>query len=86
MKIFARFAAVVLLSAMAFSSQSSYAAETGPGFVGTFPVYAGDYPYYDGNYPPAVLIAPYGYYGCRSGCCRRAVWRGGHWHNVTLCH
>ena len=89
MKIFALFSAVALLLAMAFSSQSTYAGAlvveaTGVGYWG--PYYFGDYPYYDGDYPPAPLIAPYGYYGCRAGCCRRAVWRGRHWHNVTTCH
>ena len=58
----------------------------GGGYLGSFPFYSGDYPYYDGGYPPAPLYAPYGFYGCRAGCCRRAVWRGRHWHNVTTCH
>jgi len=87
MKIFAQLAAVALLFAATFSPQSTYASETiGGGFLGSFPFYAGDYPYYDGSYPPATLIAPYGYYGCRAGCCRRAVWRASHWRNVTTCH
>ena len=87
MKILAQLSAVALLFVMAFSSQSTAAAETlGAGFLGTFPFYFGDYPYYDGNYPPATLIAPFGYYGCRAGCCRQAVWRGRRWHNVTMCH
>jgi hypothetical protein len=77
MKILVRFSAVALLLAMAFSSQSTYA--------GGLPYYFGDYPYYDGDYPPAPLYAPYGYYGCRAACCRRAVWSGRHWHNVTTC-
>ena len=87
MRILALFSAVALLLAMAFSSQSTYAGEAiGGGYLGSFPFYYGDYPYYDGPYPPAPLYAPYGYYGCRGGCCRRAVWRGRHWHNVTTCH
>jgi hypothetical protein len=86
MKFRALFSAAALLFVMAFSSQSTHAGEAiGGGFLGSFPFYSGDYPYYDGNYPPATLIAPYGYYGCRAGCCRRAVWRGRHWHNVTTC-
>jgi hypothetical protein len=87
MRILALFSAVALLLAMAFSSQSTYAGEAiGGGYLGSFPFYSGDYPYYDGGYPPAPLYAPYGYYVCRAGCCRRAVWRGRHWHNVTTCH
>ena len=87
MKILALFSGVAVLLAVAFSSQSVFAGETiGGGFLGSFPFYSGDYPYYDGDYPPTPLYAPYGYYGCRGGCCRRAVWRGRHWHNVTTCH
>jgi hypothetical protein len=58
---------------------------TGSGYLGTFPFYWGDYPYYEGSFPPAPLYAPDGYYGCRGGCCRRAVSIHGHWHNVTTC-
>ena len=86
MKIRGLFATVALLLAVGFSSHSAYATDYGPGFLGTFPFYSGDYPYYDGDYPPNPLIAPYGYYGCRAGCCRRPVWTGRHWHNVTACH
>jgi hypothetical protein len=88
MKIRALFSAVALLLAMAFSSQSTYAgALVGEvGYWGPYPYYFGDYPVYDGDYPPNPLYAPYGYYGCRGGCCRRAVWSGRHWHNVTTCH
>jgi hypothetical protein len=83
----ALFSAVALLLAIVFSSQSTYAGEAlGPGFFGTFPVYAGDYPYYEGAYPPAPLYAPFGYYGCRAGCCRQAVWSGRSWRNVITCH
>jgi hypothetical protein len=57
-----------------------------PGFLGTFPVYSGDYPYYDGPFPPNPLFAPYGYYACRGGCCRKAVPVGRHWRNVVACH
>jgi hypothetical protein len=81
------YAAVALLLAMTFSSQSTYAAGAvvvGGGYRSPFPW--GDYPYYYGDYPPNPLIAPYGYYGCGGGCCRRAVWSGRHWHNVTICH
>ena len=86
MKIRGLFAAVALLLAAAFSSQSAYASDHGPGFLGTFPFYYGDYTYYDGGFPPNPLIAPYGYYGCRSGCCRGPVWTGRKWRNVTTCH
>jgi hypothetical protein len=86
MKIRGLFATVALLLAVAFSSHSAYASDYGPGFLGTFPFYHGDYPYYDGDYPPNPLIAPYGYYGCRAECCRRPVWTGRHWRNVTACH
>ncbi len=85
MKIRALLFAVAWLLAMAFSSPSTYADDLGPGFLGTFPFYHGDYPYYEGDYPPNPLFAPYGYYGCRSGCCRRPVWSGQHWHNVITC-
>jgi hypothetical protein len=79
--------AVALLLATTFSFQSAYAGEAlGDGFLGTFPFYHGDYPHYDGGYPPNPLIAPYGFYGCRSGCCRQPVWSSRHWHNVTTCH
>jgi hypothetical protein len=84
MKILAVFSGIALL-AMTFCSPSAQADAMGAGFLGSFPFYSGDYPYYDGAYPPAPLYAPYGYYGCRAGCCRRAVWRGQHWHNVTTC-
>jgi hypothetical protein len=86
MKIRGLFATVALLLTVVFSSQSAYATDHGPGFLGTFPFYSGDYPYYDGDYPPNPLIAPYGYYGCRSGCCRQPVWTGRHWHNATTCY
>lgn len=86
MKIRGLFATMALLLAVAFSSHSAYATDYGPGFLGTFPFYSGDYPYYDGDYPPNPLIAPYGYYGCRAGCCRRPVWTGRHWHNITACY
>ena len=86
MKILARFSAIALLLAMTFSAQSTYAGEAlGPGFLGSFPFYSGDYPYYDGDSPPNRLYAPFGYYGCRGGCCRRPAWSGRHWHNVTTC-
>lgn len=78
----ALFSAVALL-AIAFSSQATYA---GGGFFGSFPFYSGDYPYYEGDYPPAPLYAPFGYYGCRAGCCRQAVWRNRHWRNLTTCY
>ena len=91
MKIRVLFSAVALLLAMVFSSQSTYAGglvvePTGGGYWGLYPFYFGDYPYYYGEYPPNPLYAPYGYYGCRGGCCRRAVWSGRRWHNVTACH
>jgi hypothetical protein len=87
MKILARFSAIALLLAMAFSSQSTYAGEAiGGGYLGPFPFYYGDYPYYSGAYPPNSLYVPYGYLGCRAGCCRGAVWRGRHWRIVTTCH
>lgn len=77
---------VALSLLMAISSQSTYAAEGfGEGFLGSFPFYHGDFPYYDGDYPPAPLIVPYGYYRCVGGCCRRPVWSGRRWHNVTTC-
>ena len=86
MKILAHLVAVALLFVMTISCQSASAADSLDGrFLGSFPFYHGDYPYYDGNYPPAILIAPFGYYGCSAGCCRRAVWRGRHWKNVTAC-
>lgn len=80
MKIRVLFSAAALLLVMAFSSQSARA-----DFWGPFPVYTGGYIYYSGDYPPATLLAPNGYYGCRAGCCRQAVWRGGHWRNVITC-
>jgi hypothetical protein len=87
MRIPALFSAVALVLAMAFSSQSIYAGEaTGGGYWGPNIFYFGDYPYYYGAYPPNPLYAPFGYYGCGGGCCRRAVWSGRHWHNVTTCH
>jgi len=85
MKSRALFATVALLLAVTFSTHSTYAGDFGPGFLRTFPFYYGDYPYYDGDYPPNPLIAPHGYYGCRSGCCRQPVWSGRHWRNVTSC-
>ena len=86
MTILARFATVVLLLVAVFCAQSATAGEAvGPGYIGTFPFYSGDYPYYEGPYPPNPLYAPYGFYGCRGGCCRQAVWRGRHWHNVIAC-
>ena len=36
------------------------------------------------NYYP-YACAPYGYYGCRAGCCRQAVWRGRHWRGGQDC-
>ena len=85
MKIATLFSFAALLLAMAYSTQSAYADQViGGGYLGSFPFYSGDYPYYDGDYPPAPLYAPYGYYGCRAGYCRRAVWRRGHWHNVIV--
>lgn len=86
MRIIALFSVAALFFAMAFSAQSARADPLGGGYWGSFPFYTGDYPYYDGENPPAPLYAPYGYYGCRAGCCRRAVWRHGHWHNVSICH
>lgn len=86
MKIRGLFATVALLLAVVFSSQSASATDYGPGWVGTFPFYSGDYTYYDGDYPPNPLIVPYGYYGCRAGCCRKPVWSGHRWHNVTACY
>jgi hypothetical protein len=86
MTIPARFATVVLLLAAVFCAQSTSAGESlGPGYIGTLPFWSGDYPYYEGPYPPNPLYAPYGFYGCRGGCCRQAVWRGQHWHNVISC-
>ena len=85
MIVLARFPAVVLLFVVLFA-QSTWAGESlGPGYIGTLPFYSGDYPYYEGPYPPNPLYAPYGFYGCRGGCCRQAVWRGRHWHNVISC-
>jgi hypothetical protein len=85
MTILVRFAAIVLLAA--FCVRSTSAGEyLGPGYIGTLPFYSGDYPYYEGPFPPNPLYAPYGFYGCRGGCCRHAVWRGGHWHNVIACN
>jgi hypothetical protein len=81
MKILARFSAVALLLAMAFSSQPAHAS-------GVFPIYLGDYFYYYGDYPPAPLLVPngtYGYYRCAAGCCRQPVWSGRHWRNVITC-
>jgi len=84
MRILALVPAVALLLATAFSS--AHAGEAlGPGFLGTFPFYFGDYPYYEGANPPNPLYAPYGYYGCRAGCCRQPVWSGHRWRNVTTC-
>lgn len=86
MTILARFATVVLLLTAVFCAQSATAGEDfGPGYLGTFPFYSGDYPYYEGPYPPNPLYAPYGFYGCRGGCCRKAAWRGRHWHDVIAC-
>jgi hypothetical protein len=64
--------AVALFLAMAFSSQSTY----GGAATGEVPEvgYWWSYPY-GGDYP----------HGCRAGCCRRPVWSGRHWHNVTTC-
>jgi hypothetical protein len=84
MKIRALSAALALLLGMA--SHSAHAGDFGPGFLGTFPVYYGDYTYYGGDYPPNPLIAPHGYYGCRSGCCRQPVWTGHRWRNATTCY
>ncbi len=85
MIVLARFPALVLLFVVLFA-QSTWAGESlGPGYIGTLPFYSGDYPYYEGPYPPNPLYAPYGFYGCRGGCCRQAVWRGRHWHNVISC-
>jgi hypothetical protein len=75
----ALFSAAALLLAMAFSFQSTYAGEL------SYPAYFGGYAYYDGDYPPAPLYAPFGYYGCRAGCCRQPVWNGRHWRNMTTC-
>jgi len=86
MKARCLFSAVALLLATTSPQSTSADEALGDGFLGTFPFYHGDYPYYDGGYPPNPLIAPYGYYGCRSGCCRRPVWSGRHWHNVMTCH
>ena len=86
MMILARSGTIVLLLAAMFCAQPASAGDAvGPGFVGTLPFYSGDYPYYEGRYPPNPLYAPYGFYGCRGGCCRQAVWRGRHWHNVVTC-
>ena len=86
MTILARLATVVLLLSATSWAQSTSAGEAlGPGFVGTLPVYSGDYPVYEGPFPPTPLYAPYGFYGCRGGCCRQAVWRGQHWHSVIAC-
>jgi len=86
MMIVARLATVVLLLSAVSWAQSTRAGEAlGPGFVGTLPVYSGDYPVYEGPFPPNPLYAPYGFYGCRGGCCRQAVWRGQHWHSVIAC-
>jgi hypothetical protein len=86
MTIPVRFFAALLLLVAVCCAHSVLAGEwLGPGFVGTLPVYSGDYPYYEGPYPPNPLYAPYGFYGCRGGCCRQAVWRGHHWHNVISC-
>jgi hypothetical protein len=77
------FAAAVGLIA---SAQSACAGDgIGAGYLGSFPFYWGDYPYYEGSFPPNPLYAPFGYYGCRGGCCRRAVSSGRHWHNLTTC-
>jgi hypothetical protein len=84
MMVFAR-AAVVILLAMVFAESAIAGEIVGPGFVGTFPFYSGDYPYYEGIDPPHPLYAPYGFYGCRAGCCRQAVWRGRHWRDVVSC-
>jgi hypothetical protein len=86
MKSIALFSFAALFLAMAFSAQSAHADPLGGGYVTSFPFYTGDYPYYDDANPPAPLYAPFGYYGCRAGCCRQAVWRRGHWHNVSICH
>jgi hypothetical protein len=86
MIVLARFAAMILLLAEVFCAQSASAGEVvGPGYLGTFPFYSGDYPHYEGPYPPNPLYAPYGFYGCRGGCCRQAVWRGRHWHDAVTC-
>ncbi|CCE05704.1 exported hypothetical protein [Bradyrhizobium sp. STM 3843] len=83
MKLLSAVALVLGLSVIPLSQ--SAAVDLGPGFLGTLPVYSGDYPYYDGAYPPNPLFAPYGYYACRGGCCRKAVPVGRHWRNVIAC-
>ena len=34
---------------------------------------------------PTPLYEPLGYYRCSTGCCRRPIWRAGHWHSVIAC-
>jgi len=35
---------------------------------------------------PTPLYEPWGYYRCSSTCCRRPMWRAGHWHSAIACH
>lgn len=87
MTIIARFSATLLLVAVVCFAQLTMVGQAlGASYLGSFPFYSGDYPYYEGPYPPNPLYAPYGFYGCRGGCCRQAVWRRRHWHSVIACY
>jgi hypothetical protein len=71
------FVAAILLLAMASLSQS---ARANP--IYWWPFAPPSALVYD---TPTSLYEPLGYYRCGGGCCRRPVWRAGHWHSALIC-